>query len=72
MRLEAVNGARAMDGPHSDQPPRRRKGARLQSFKSEAENQGLTLHAHCKCPLLLEHGLAKTLGSRRRPADVRA
>ena len=27
--------------------PPKRKGARLQSHKSEAEQQGLTLHAHC-------------------------
>ena len=27
--------------------PPKHKGARLQSHKSEAEQQGLTLHAHC-------------------------
>ena len=35
--------------------PPKRKGARLQSHKSEAEQQGLTLHAHCAGTLAMAH-----------------
>lgn len=54
----------------SEPPKRKGGGARLRSHKSEAEEQGLTLHAHCAGTLRAH--TASILVARTHPPTARA
>ena len=51
--------------------PPKHKGARLQSHKSEAEQQGLTLHAHCAGTLCERAHRGITLRAHPHPLRAR-